>query len=118
MGPGDAPRAAEPGADTASTDEEAPDDLDTDRYISIPHKNDLDLGSQLALRFAAEELPEHQRRIEGFFRRRGAYARLKELLAELGRLERWYAFEAESTKSALKEWCAANGIEVIDDDHK
>ena len=100
-------------------DEEVPDDLETpDRYISIPHKNDLDLGSQLALRFGAEELPEHHGRIEGFFRHRGAYARFKEFLAGLGRLEQWYAFEAESTKRALKDWCGENGINPIDDDHE
>ena len=100
-------------------DEEVPDDLETsDRYISIPHKNDLDLGRQLALRFAAEEIPEHHSRIDGFFRHRGAYARFKEFLEDLGRLERWYEFEAESTKRALKDWCAENGIEPINDDRE
>ena len=48
-------------------DEDLPDDLETsDRYIAIPHKNDLDLGNSLALRFAEEQLP-HRTRRRGFF---------------------------------------------------
>ena len=70
-------------------DEEVPEDVETsDRYIPIPHKNDLDLGIDLALRF-------------------------KELLASEGSLDKWYAFEAESTERALRDWCTANAISVI-----
>jgi hypothetical protein len=98
------------------TDEEVPDDLEeSDRYIAIPHKYDLDLGSHLVVRFAAEQLPDQYARIEGFFRHRGAYARFKELLAAEGQLEKWYAFEAASTEKALKDWCADNSIDVIHD---
>jgi hypothetical protein len=61
-------------------EEELPDDLDTsDRYIAVPHKNDLDLGNHLALRFAEEQFPHRFATIEAFFRHRGAYARFKEL---------------------------------------
>jgi hypothetical protein len=63
-------------------DEEVPEDLETsDRYIAIPHKHDLDLGRELVLRFAEEELPEQFDRIQAFFRRRGACARFKDVLA-------------------------------------
>jgi hypothetical protein len=86
-----------------------PDDLETsDRYIAIPHKNDLDLGNRLALRFVEEQLPDRYSDAEDCFRRRGAYARFKELLAAEGSLEKWYAFEAESTERALRHWCKAN----------
>ena len=95
-------------------EEEIPDDLETsDRYLAIPHKNDLDLGSELALRFAAAELSDHYNAVEQFFRHRGAYARFKELLASERCLEKWYAFEADSTERALKNWCAENNINVI-----
>jgi hypothetical protein len=94
--------------------EEVPDDVETsDRYIAVPHKNDLDLGSDLALRFAAAELPDLYPRVEGFFQRRGAYARFKELLATEGCLDQWYVFENESTAKALKDWCTDNEIEVV-----
>jgi hypothetical protein len=96
-------------------EEEIPDDLETsDRYIAIPHKNDLDLGNDLALRFTAKELPDQYVRVEAFFRHRGAYGRFKELLASKGCLDRWYAFEAESTERALRNWCNENAIEIED----
>jgi hypothetical protein len=98
-----------------SLDEEVPDDLETsDRYIAVPHKNDLDLGSVLALRFAAEALPDQYARVERFFDHRGAYARFKELLAKEGLLDKWYAFEAVATERALKDWCAEHDIHVIE----
>jgi hypothetical protein len=96
-------------------DEEIPDDLETsDRYIAVPHKNDLDLGSHLALDFVAKELPDRYARVEGFFQHRGAYARFKELLTREGRLDRWYAYESESTAKALKNWCAEHDIHVVE----
>jgi hypothetical protein len=98
-------------------DDELPEDLDeSDRYITIPHKNDLDLGTNLALQFAAEALPDQYARIEGFFQRRGAYARFKELLAAQRRLEQWYAFEAKCTEAALREWCEENDVTIIEGD--
>ena len=95
-------------------DEEIPDDLETsDRYLAIPHKNELDLGRRLALRFVAQALPARYDQVEGFFRRQGAYARFKDLLEHEGVLERWYAFEAEAVESALRQWCAENGLEPV-----
>jgi hypothetical protein len=41
------------------SEEDLPDDLETsDRYLAIPHKNDLDLGNNLALRFVEEQFAE------------------------------------------------------------
>ena len=92
-------------------EETIPDDLETsDRYVEIPHKNDLDLGQQLALRFAEERLADQYNRVAEIFHRRGAYRRFKELLAAEGCLEQWYAFETEATEQALKEWCQENNI--------
>lgn len=96
-------------------EEDLPDDLETsDRYIAIPHKNELDLGNNLALRFVEEHVPDRYADVEDFFRRRGAYARFKELLAAEGWLEQWYAFEAESTERALRHWCKANEIRLAE----
>ena len=89
----------------------------SDRYIAIPHKNDLDLGNNLALRFAEEQLPHRYATVETFFRHRGAYARFKDLLAEERCLDQWYQFEAECTERALREWCAANQIDVAATNH-
>jgi hypothetical protein len=96
-------------------EDELPDDLETsDRYIAIPHKNELDLGNNLAFRFVEERLPDRYTDVQACFRRRGAYARFKELLEAEGCLEAWYAFEAESTERALREWCNANEIHVAE----
>jgi hypothetical protein len=105
-------------SDTNPIDEEdLPDDLETsDRYIAIPHKKDLDLGNNLALRFAEEQLPHRYASVAACFRHRGAYARFKELLAAERCLDKWYAFEAECTERALRDWCKENQIRVIEAD--
>lgn len=96
-------------------DEATPPDLGTsDRYLEIPHKNHLDLGSHLALRFAEQHVPDHYETVRGIFHRRGAYARFKDLLDRLERLEDWHRFENAATERALRNWCAENGLEVID----
>jgi hypothetical protein len=96
-------------------DEDIPDDLETsDRYLPIPHKNDLDLGRGIALRFVAQELPAGYDQVEGFFRRQGAYSRFKDLLQREGVLGAWYTFEGDSVKNALRQWCAENGIEILE----
>ncbi|WP_042876522.1 hypothetical protein [Cupriavidus necator] len=96
-------------------DEDIPDDLETsDRYLAIPHKNDLDLGRTLVLRFVAQELPASYDQVEGFFQRQGAYSRFKDLLRRKGVLEVWYTFEADSVERALRQWCAENGLEILE----
>lgn len=97
-------------------DEAVPDDLGTsDRYLPIPHKNDLDLGKRLALRFAAQELSQRSyERTEEFFRHRGAYARFKQMLESEHALEKWHQFEAGAIEEALKNWCRENNIERVD----
>ncbi|MEK6592108.1 MAG: UPF0158 family protein [Pseudomonadota bacterium] len=102
-------------SEMASMDEELPDDLDTsDRYLVVPHKTELDLGKNLALRFAAQELPDSYERVAGIFRSKGAYRRFKQLLEDNAALENWYKFEAEASDKALREWCAANDIQIVE----
>ena len=96
-------------------DEDVPDDLETsNRYLAVPHKNELDLGRNLALRFVAEELPESHDQVEGFFRRQGAYSRFKDLLEREGVLEAWRTFESDSVKGALRQWCSDNSLEIVE----
>jgi len=100
-------------------EEEIPDDLETSGgYLEIPHKNDLDLGRQLALRFVEERVPHRYNRVSDIFHSRGAYRRFKELLAAEGLLEQWYAFETEATEQALKEWCQQNNIHLVERDEE
>ena len=98
-------------------EDEPPDDLETsDRYIAIPHKNELDLGNDLVFRFVEGRLPDRYADVVAIFRRRGAYARFKGLLAAERCLDEWHAFEAEATERALREWCEENGVYLAGSD--
>jgi hypothetical protein len=102
-------------SDLNPVEEELPEDFETsDRYIALPHKNELGLGRNLALNFVQQELPERFEQVEAIFRRKGAYGRFKNLLESAGCLEKWYQFEEESLEGALRDWCAFNDIEIID----
>jgi EAL domain-containing protein (putative c-di-GMP-specific phosphodiesterase class I)/GGDEF domain-containing protein len=85
------------------------------RLIAIPHKNDLDLGRSLVFRFMSQALPSHTEQVAGFFRGKGAYGRFKDLLLSQGLWEGWHAFEDEMQGGALRDWCAENGIPLVED---
>jgi hypothetical protein len=93
-------------------DEIGDEDLDSDMYIEIPHKNDLDLGQRLVFEFIKTHLPDEYHRVEQIFRRRGAYGRFKGFLESKGLLESWYAFESQREEQALRQWCERNEIEL------
>ena len=100
-------------SDGIELDEELPQDLDaSDRYLGVPHKNDLDLGRKLAISFVEQHLPAEYDRVVGYFHKRGAYSRFKDLLADCGVLDAWYAFENEATARALKQWCEEHEIQL------
>jgi len=66
------------------------------------------------LDFAREFLLDDYDEVRHIFSRRGAYRRYKDLLVRRGALERWYDFSNKSEETALREWCAENGIELSD----
>ena len=92
--------------------DEFPDDADDGDYISIPHKNDLELGRQLVFDFVSNHLPQKSDEVHAIFRSKGAYSRYKFLLDSMGLLDEWYQFEDEQTKSALRQWCEENDLRV------
>ena len=95
--------------------DDLPEDIeDSDEYIEIPHKNELDLGNRLVMDFVAEQCPELLEKVHAIFKRKGAYSRYKELLDSKDLLEKWYDYENQHTKEALRQWCADNGIELTD----
>ena len=97
--------------DDAEVDDE---DLDWDKCVEIPHKNDLDLGQRLAFEFVETHLPDKYHQVETMFRRSGAYRQFKDLLESKGLLETWYEFENQREQEALKEWCEENEVELSD----
>ncbi len=93
-----------------------PDDVDdSEKFLQIPDKRDLDLGKPLGLDFACQFLPDDLNDVRQFFSRRGAYARFKDLLDRRGALDQWYDFEAKAEERALRMWCDLNSIEVSDE---
>ena len=97
--------------EVGDNDEELPDDIDDEKYISIAGRRELDLGKPLVLSFAREFLVDDYDEVGQIFSRRGAYRRYKELLVRRGALEPWYDFSNKAEETALREWCAENGIE-------
>lgn len=98
-----------------SDEDEIPEEVyDREDCIEIPHKNDLDLGRNLVFEFVEQYLPGDFERVRQIFRRRGAYARYKDLIADRVFLEKWYDFEIARQTKTLKEWCEKNKITLID----
>ena len=92
-----------------------PDDIDdSEKFLPIPDKRDLDLGKPLALDFARQFLPGDFDGVRQIFCRRGAYARFKDLLDRRDVLDQWYDFEAQAEERALRMWYDLNSIEVSD----
>ena len=92
-----------------------PEDVESEDYIGIPHKNDLDLGSNLVFEFASKFIPDKYDDVNRIFNKKGAYRRFKALLESLEMLEKWYDFENERTKLALLDWCKQNNLEIPDE---
>ncbi len=99
--------------DSYDSEDEIPEDIDdTEKYILVPTRQDLDLGKPLVLEFVSVYLPGQVNEVYEIFRRKGAYQRYKALLSNLGKLEDWYKYESEKQKEALINWCEENKIEV------
>ena len=91
-----------------------PDDVDeSDKYIEIPHKNELNLGKNLVSQFVSERIPEEIVNVEKIFRKKGAYSRFKALLEQKGLLDQWHDYGNSRQSEALREWCKDNKIDII-----
>lgn len=95
-------------------EEELPDDIHShsEKYLTIPGKNDLDLGRDLAFVFTQEVLPSEYENVRAIFRHKGAYFKFKVLLEGSEKLEEWYQFERNQTENALRRWCSEQDIEI------
>lgn len=95
--------------------DEIPDEVyEDEQYVEIPHKNELDLGKELVLEFAAGHMPDELDKIQSLFRRKGAYSKYKDWLERNGLLDEWYLFEEKRQEEALRQWCEENDI-IIED---
>lgn len=93
--------------------EELPDDIDDERYLEIPHKNELDLGRNLVMNFVHQRLDTKDvEKVESFFKKKGAYSRFKSFLEQKGVLDSWHEYEAKAQENVLKQWCEDNNLEI------
>jgi hypothetical protein len=94
-------------------DEKIPGDIDDiEKYVPVPGKRSLDLGTRLVFDFAARHLDEQYDAIRGIFRHKGAYRRFREILEETDSVDAWHTFSQERTLRALEEWCESEGFVV------
>jgi hypothetical protein len=93
--------------------EEPPDDLDDpEKYAELPTRKELGLGKPLALEFARQHLAADFDDVRDYFSRKGAYRKFEALLIRRNRRDQWFDFERKAEERALRDWCAANGIEM------
>ena len=98
-------------SDDPKLNQDNPVDLeDSEQYISVPSKRDLDLGRNVVNDFVDRELPDEWDTVRDFFHRRGAYRRFKDFLEFRGLLEKWFRFEEQSAAAAVRAWAADNEI--------
>jgi hypothetical protein len=104
--------SGEPGV--LDEEDEIPDDIDDpDKYVRVPDKRGLDLGSQLVFDFTVRFLPQHYDDVRDMFRRKGAYGRFKGLLERQEKVQAWYGFSDEQATRALRAWCAEEGLKPV-----
>jgi len=101
-------------SELGDSDEVTEEDRESEEVVYIPHKNDLDVGTDLVFDFVRVRLPGDYDTVRGIFSRRGAYSRFKDFLESRGVLQAWYDFENAAQEKALREWCKENGIELAD----
>lgn len=99
-------------SELSGIDEIGKRDLDPDQWVSIPHRNDLDLGQSLVFEFIEANLPDEYGAVRQIFKKRGAYGRFKVFLESKGLLERWRNFSDQREESALRQWCQEKGIDL------
>lgn len=88
---------------------------DPEKFVLVPDKYYLDLGNKLAFDFATQYCPDQYDDVRDLFRRKGAYGRFKDLLAQNSLLDQWYGFSEQQAHMALQEWCKSEGLEVVAD---
>lgn len=94
-------------------DEPLPEDIDDEtKYVAIPDRYELDLGNQVVFDFVSEYLPEHYDRVRSYFSAPGAYARFKDLLDLMDKLDEWRAYEEQRKREALTAWCRRQSLEI------
>ncbi|BCD99946.1 hypothetical protein [Marinicellulosiphila megalodicopiae] len=92
---------------------ELPADIEDDKFVKIPHKRDLNLGSSLPKRFA-KMYPAIESEVAAIFRKAGAYQNFRQLLAREDLVIAWRDFDKSEQSKALLNWCELNQIDFVE----
>lgn len=82
-------------------------------YVPVPSAGMLGIGDGLVLRFAATHMADDQDTVRDLFRDRNTEG-FAHLLEERGAAEAWEIFHKEVTRTALRQWCEENGLQLVD----
>lgn len=92
---------------------EVPTDVDdSEKYIPVPSRQELDIGTRLAFDFVTQNLPAQYEQVRDIFRRKGAYGKFKELLGRCELLESWYAYSEEQSLIAIRKWSESEHVDI------
>jgi hypothetical protein len=97
-------------------DEEAPLPADSEAeggYVSVPGAGALGLGDALVFRFAAQQLPGDDARVQDLMREQDSDG-FAQLLEERGAADAWRRFRDEETRDTLRRWCEKHGLQPGD----
>lgn len=95
-------------------EEDLPEDIeDGSIYVAVPHKYDLNLGNNLPLNFAEEQMEDSYDTVAKIFHHRGAYGKFKDLLDRKDKLQSWYDYEANAIERALFKWGADHQLSIV-----
>lgn len=99
--------------DTPEEFGEFPENTHSDRYLAIPHKDDLISARGMVFDFAEKYCTEDGvAEITAFFNRKGAYSRFKDYLNEHDLWDAWHAFEEAALVEAFEEWYEDHSGEI------
>jgi hypothetical protein len=103
-------------SESGDQNDNPPEDVENlQRYLPVPHKNELELGRQLVLRFVELEMPDCYEEVINIFRGRGAYRRYRMLLESRNALDRWQTYEQTAVRRALSDWCQQNRLLLLEE---
>ncbi len=102
-------------SDLGESDEVPADFDDSNRYLAVPTKHDLDLGSSVVFDFVNAHAAHLHDDVRDIFSRRGAYGNFKALLRRHRLDGPWHAFEYDREVSEIRAWCGEHGVALDDD---
>jgi hypothetical protein len=80
-------------------------------WIPLPSKFDIHDYQIMEDFCLSQKDPTQRDRLLNAIQGRGAFARFKGIVQQLGLLEKWYEFKKTEYSEIAKQWCEQNGVE-------